>query len=74
MEDQYRFILYHEVMESKTDEPTALDVVKETPKYCATVRSFSIDKGGHCARNLEEVAAILARVVMPKKGYAPSGG
>lgn len=68
VEDQYRFILHHEVMEKQTDDQVAVGVVKATLKYYARVRSFSFDKGFHSPSNQNELAELLERVVLPKKG------
>lgn len=68
VEDQYRFILYHEVMEKETDDQVAVDVVKETLRYYSRVRSFSFDKGFHSPSNQKELAELIERVVLPKKG------
>jgi hypothetical protein len=68
VEDQYRFILHHRVMEQKTDDQIAVFITHEAKQRFADLNSCSYDKGFHNATNRGELETILDRVVLPKKG------
>jgi hypothetical protein len=68
VEDQYRFILHHQVMQQTTDDQVAVPLMTETLARFPHLASASFDKGFHSPANQTELAAIIAQVVMPKKG------
>jgi hypothetical protein len=68
LEDQHRFILHHQVMEKVSDEHVAVAMVEETRKRFPLLASVSMDKGFHSRANQRDLAALLDRVVVPKKG------
>ena len=68
VEDQYRFILHHQVMEKTTDDQIAVAIVKETQTRFSCLHTISMDKGFHSKTNQTELKEILKRVVLPKKG------
>ena len=68
MEDQYRFITHHKVMEKKTDDQVAVEMVKESKKRFGNFASCSFDKGFHSPSNQEELSKELELVVLPRKG------
>ena len=68
VEDQYRFILHHQVMEKTTDDKIAVAIVRETQERFPAVRTVSMDKGFHSVANQEALKAMLDRVVLPRKG------
>ena len=68
VEDQYRFILHHQVMENITDEKIAVAIMRETLERFPAVRTLSMDKGFHSVANQEALKAMLDRVVLPRKG------
>jgi len=68
VEDQYGFILHHEVMEKTTDDRIAVAIVRETKARFPDLSSVSFDKGFHSPQNQAELKKILDRVVLPKKG------
>ena len=68
LEDQYRFILHHQVMEQKTDEQVAVSMVAESKKRFADLQSCSFDKGFHSQANQQLLATHLVLVALPRKG------
>ena len=68
VEDQYRFILHHQVMQKTTDDQVAVPLLTETRARFPRIASASFDKGFHSPNNQTALAAIIPQVVMPKKG------
>lgn len=68
VEDQFNFILHHQVMEKQTDDKVALSMVRETKKRFSRLNSCSFDKGYYTPENLEQLAQKLDLVILPKKG------
>jgi hypothetical protein len=68
VEDQYRFILHHAVMEQTTDDQIAVPMVKEAQARFRGVSSMSFDKGFHNPANQTALREILPMPVLPKKG------
>ena len=68
VKDQYNFILHHHVMQNETDDKIAVSIIKETQRRFADFKNCSFDKGFHSPYNQEELAILLDRVVLPRKG------
>ena len=68
VEDQYRFILNHQVMESTTDDAVAVSIIEESKQRFGTLYSVSMDKGFHTKDNQSKLKALAEVVVLPKKG------
>ena len=68
VEDQYGFILHHQVMQNVTDDAIAVSIIDETKQRFDTLRSVSMDKGFHSPDNQAALKEIVELVVMPKKG------
>lgn len=68
VKDQHGFILYHYVMEKQTDDQVTVLLVEEAKKRFANIASCSFDKGYYTPDNKKELATILPRVYLPKKG------
>jgi hypothetical protein len=68
VEDHYGFILHHQVMEKTTDDQIAVSIIKETQSRFASLYSASFDKGFHSPKNQVELAEIVEKLVLPKKG------
>jgi len=68
IEDQYRFILHHQVMEQVTDSEIAVSIVEETKKRFPNLQAISYDKGFHSPKNQIELKTLVEKVVLPKKG------
>jgi len=68
LEDQYGFILHHQVMQNETDEQVAVSMIEETQNKFSGLSSCSFDKGFHSPRNQKNLLEYLEVVVLPKKG------
>ena len=68
VEDQYRFILNHKVLQRTEDVGAAVPLIEKTQKQYGTLHSASFDKGFHSAENQAELNKIVRLVVLPKKG------
>jgi IS5 family transposase len=68
MEDQYGFILHHNVMKKETDDQVAVRMVEETQARFTHFNGCSFDKGFHSPANQIELQKRLKHPVLPKKG------
>ena len=68
LEDQYQFVLHHQVMQKMTDDQVAVSMVKDAKKRFPSLNACSFDKGFHSPANQTELKEQLAQVVLPKKG------
>lgn len=68
VEDQYRFILNHRVLERTEDVEAAVPLIEETQNQYGRLASASFDKGFHSAENQTDLNKIIPLVVLPKKG------
>lgn len=68
MEDQYRFILHHQVMEKQTDDKVALSMSIESRKRFADLKIISFDKGFHSPENQAILSKELDLLALPRKG------
>jgi transposase, IS5 family len=68
LEDEYRFILHHHVMEKQTDDQIATIMVEEAQKKYPVLSQCSFDKGFYTPGNRERLSGILDLAVLPKKG------
>lgn len=68
VKDQYNFILHHHVMQNETDDKIAVSMVKEAQRRFADFKNCSFDKGFHSPCNQKELAILLDRVALPRKG------
>ena len=68
LEDQYRFILHHEVMQKTTDEAVAVPIARKAKEKFADLISISFDKGFYSPGNRQALENILEQVILPKKG------
>ncbi len=55
-------------MQNGTDDQIAVPIIEATQKRFSDFTSCSFDKGFHNPRHQEELAAILDKVILPKKG------
>jgi hypothetical protein len=74
VEDQHRFLLHHQVMEKTTDDHVAVPVTQAAKQRFPTLTSISFDKGFHSPRNQTELAKLVERVVLPRKGRHSEAG
>ena len=68
IQDQFQFILHHQVMQNITDSKIAVSIVKETKSRFPNLRSISYDKGFHSPDNQIKLKKIVDVAVLPKKG------
>ena len=68
LEDQYRFILHHQVMQNQTDDSVTLEMAAQSKQRFAELSACSFDKGFHSPANQLALKAQLEQVVLPRKG------
>lgn len=68
LEDQYRFILHHQVMEQQTDDQVTVSMVKEAKIRFPLLAACSFDKGFHSTANQSALQEHLTLVALPRKG------
>ena len=68
LEDQYQFILHHEVMQQKTDDQVAVSMVAAAKKRFPRLSACSFDKGFHSTGNQDQLKEHLELVALPRKG------
>lgn len=68
IKDQLGLILYHRVMQNETDDKIAVPMIRETKKRFCNLSRCSFDKGFHSPSNQEELAKLLEKVILPRKG------
>ena len=68
LEDQYGFVLHHQVMEKQTDDQVAVSMVAQTQQRFPSLGACSFDKGFYSPSNQLALASLLDEVVLPKKG------
>ncbi len=68
MEDQYQFILHHEVLHEGVDSDMIVPFIKEAQALYSSIVSCSMDKGYHSPLNRVALDGLLRLNVLPKKG------
>ena len=68
MEDQYQFILHHEVMQKQTDDQLAVPMVQKSKQRYSDLRVVSFDRGFHSPENQTILSEMLEVVALPRKG------
>lgn len=68
LEDQYQFILHHQVMQRQTDEQVTLAMVQQTQRRFPDLRVCSFDQGFHSPANQSALQERLQLVALPRKG------
>ena len=68
VEDQYQFILHHQVMQQQTDDQVTLEMVTQAKKRFPLLNACSFDKGFHSPANQIALKEQLELVVLPRKG------
>ena len=68
VEDSYRFILHHQVMEKTNDDQIAVSIVKDSQSRFPALNTISMDKGFHSPNNQIQLKERLDLVILPKKG------
>lgn len=68
VEDQFQFILHHQVMQQEADVDIAVRLMQETQQRFPQLSYCSFDQGFHSPTNQRELAGLLNTVILPKKG------
>jgi hypothetical protein len=68
LKDQYGFILYHQVLEQKTDDKVAVEMTQGAKDRFPNLAGCSFDKGFYSPDNKRQLGNILDYVILPKKG------
>ena len=68
LEDQYQFILHHQVMQQQTDDQVAVSMVAQAKQRFANLNACSFDKGFHSPENQRALKEHLELVALPRKG------
>jgi len=68
VKDQFGFILHYRVMQEETDDQIAVRIIQETKDRFNQLSECSFDKGFHSPYNQKELAKILDKVILPRKG------
>ncbi len=68
LEDQFGFILHHQVMEQQSDDEVAVPMVEQTQARFPDLRQCSFDKGFHTPANQQLLSELLDLPVLPRKG------
>jgi IS5 family transposase len=68
VKDQFGFLLHHRVMQKEMDEQIAVPIIKETKDRFPELISCTFDKGFHSPDNQKELAVLLDKVILPRKG------
>ena len=68
VEDTQGYLLHHQVMQRQTDDEIVIGLIRETRARYSNLSVCSFDKGFHSPENQIELAHLLDRVVLPKKG------
>ena len=68
VKDQFGFILRHRVMRNEMDDQIAVPIVQETKDRFNDLSWCSFDKGFHNPENQNQLAKLLDKVILPRKG------
>jgi IS5 family transposase len=68
VKDQFGFLLHHRVMQKEMDDQIAVPIIKETKERFSRLISCTFDKGFHSPDNQKDLAVLLDKVILPRKG------
>jgi len=68
VEDQYGFIIHHQIMTKQTDQDITVPFTRELKALFPDLAGCSFDKGFYSPDNVKELGTVLDQVVLPKKG------
>ena len=68
LEDQYQFLLHHQVMQNQSDDQVTVEMVTQAKRRFPKLRVCSFDKGFHSKDNQIALKEQLELVVLPRKG------
>jgi len=72
LEDQYGFILHHQIMEGETDDTVAVSMVEETQERFPKLTRCSFDRGFYSPDNRVKLRGLLDLSALPSKGTPSS--
>lgn len=72
IKDQFGFLLHARVMKKETDEKVVVPVVTAVKTEFPAFKQCSFDKGCHSPENQAQLAQLLEKVILPKKGKLPA--
>ena len=73
VDDQFGFILHHQVMENQSDDQVAVAMIAEAKRKFSALNACSFDKGFHSPQNQQKLNKLLDHVVLPRKGKLSLG-
>ena len=68
LEDQYQFILHHQVMQNQSDDQVTVEMVTQAQQRFPNLNACSFDKGFHSKDNQIVLKKHLELVALPRKG------
>lgn len=68
LEDQYQFLLHHQVMQNQSDDQVTVEMVTQAKRRFPKLSVCSFDKGFHSKDNQIALKEQLELVVLPRKG------
>jgi hypothetical protein len=68
VKDQFGFLLHHRVMQKEMDDQIAVPIIQETKERFPQLISCTFDKGFHSPENQKDLAMLLDKVILPRKG------
>jgi len=68
VKDQFGFLLHHRVMQKEMDDQIAVAIIKEAKERFPQLSSCTFDKGFHSPDNQKDLAVLLDKVILPRKG------
>jgi hypothetical protein len=68
VKDQFGFLLHHRVMQKETDDQIAVQIIEEAKERFPQLISCTFDKGFHSPDNQKDLALLLDKVILPRKG------
>ncbi len=68
VEDQYGFIIHHQVMTRQADQDITVPIAKELKALFPELAGCSFDKGFYSPKNVKDLKPVLDQVTLPKKG------
>jgi len=74
LEDQYQFILHHQVMWQTTDDKVPVSMVAQARQRYPELSQCSFDKGFYTPANQRDLSELLAHVITTEEGSLINSG
>lgn len=68
VKDQFGFLLHYRVMQKEMDDQIAVPIIEETKVRFPQLIGCTFDKGFHSPENQKDLAVLLDKVILPRKG------